>query len=202
MPRPMVPFRGPVAALALAFAMAATTIAVSAAGTTTPQWMNYHQASYSTLTICQDGNWDSNQVGSYQGEMNKWHGISVAVPLANYVGTNCSSVSGKLWRQTTSACGGNWIGCTNVTVDVNGLIKYFDLTINNSYCFSTTGDILAYFNCYDRDTVIGHEAGHSIGLDHNQVDNRSIMYPSQDTLPDARSDPDGNDAAGIHNIYG
>lgn len=181
------------------------TVAAQAVVTSpTPQEQpNLHQQPDSVLTICQDGNWDSDQLGSYQVEMGKWHNISSHVPTYNYVGTNCTSVSGKLWRQTTSACSGNWLGCTDVTYNTStDLITYFDLTIDNNYCFSTLSNVFAYFNCYDRDTTIGHEAGHSIGLDHNQVDNRSIMYPTQDTLPDARSDPTDNDAAGIHNIYG
>lgn len=170
----------------------------------TPQWQpNLHQVSNSVLTVCQDGNWDSDQLGSYQVEMGKWHNISSNVPTYTYVGTNCTSVSGKLWRQTTSACGGGWIACTNVSYNTTtDVITYFDLTINNSYCFSTLNNVFAYFNCYDRDTTIGHEAGHTLGLAHNQVDNRSVMYPTQNTLPDARSDPTDNDAAGIHNIYG
>lgn len=170
----------------------------------TPQEQpNIHQAPNSVLTICQDGNWDSDFLGSYQVEMGKWHAISSAVPTYNYVGTTCTSASGKLWLQQTSACGGSWIGCTNYWYDTTtDQITYFDLTVNSSYCYSTLNNLFAYFQCFDRDTVVGHEAGHSIGLDHNQIDNRSIMWPTQNTLPDARSDPDDNDAAGIHAIYG
>ena len=175
--------------------------------TTTPQWNNYHQPQFANLRVCQDGNWDSDQIGSYQREMSKWDHISAKVPTVNVVGTDCSVGAGKLWRQTTSSCekdDPNWIGCLQPRVDSSGQITYFDLTINNNYCYSTIGNVFAYGQCFDRDTVIGHEAGHSLGLGHNTVDNRSIMWTGapQDTLPDARSDPDSNDAARIIAIYG
>ncbi len=173
---------------------------------TTAQWNNYRWPTGSGGVVCTDGNWDSNHTFSYQSESGKWHNFApIGAPsfaVSSPDPANCSQAVGKLWLQTTSGCTGNWIGCTQVYFDANGFISYFNLTLNNSSCFSNLSNFLAYGQCFDLDTTVGHEAGHSFGMAHNPNDSSSTMYPTQNVLPlDERSDPDCSDQNGLVAIY-
>jgi hypothetical protein len=82
-----------------------------------------------------------------------------------------------------------------------GALVDADIVVNgNGPCFSTADNMPS--SCYDLLSVLAHEAGHFLGLDHNPNDADAVMYPTLaagDTRKRVLSD---DDRAGIAMNYG
>jgi len=84
-------------------------------------------------------------------------------------------------------------------------LTHFDIFLNvEDYAFYNTGGGAA--NEYSFQSVMLHELGHSIGLEHNSSDSDSVMYPylSSNTVKDLPQTVDLTDLSenyGIVNVY-
>lgn len=74
------------------------------------------------------------------------------------------------------AWGTSTLGITFTMFFTNGQLDEADMAMNNNVQWSD--QCANAFNSFDYESVILHEAGHFLGLDHNQANSIAVMFPS------------------------
>lgn len=103
-------------------------------------------------------------------------------------------LGGAQWRYASST-----LGLTTTLYYPNtGEIIDADMELNNNTPWSNTGS----FNSWDFESVVLHEAGHFLGLDHTNNVSTAVMYPTisngqiKNRIP--TTGPDVNDVCGVY----
>ncbi|NJM39708.1 MAG: matrixin family metalloprotease [Anaerolineae bacterium] len=126
-----------------------------------------------------------------------WFSIGLATPSINSI--SATSLAGYV----STACGTQWLGDTApgyACTHTSGRLIY--LNTSSYYDWNTTGtmlDLAPYLRHVDLQTILLHELGHLMGLDHTTYDNGSVMYPQ---YVSARQTLTTDDKWGITQLYG
>jgi MYXO-CTERM domain-containing protein len=94
------------------------------------------------------------------------------------------------------------LAITFVTYDSDsGRISDADVIINADHYQWVQGSFNGCESAYDLQGVLTHEAGHVLGLGHEQMNDAAVMYPTAGTCETAKRTLSDDDMAGLGMIY-
>lgn len=157
------------------------------------RWMNTSSPVKFNVTL--DSTWKS----AITSAMGSWNNVSSAVPLS--IATSSEGWANDIYIISTSE---NWVA-KMFPQQRDGYLGEADIKINNKYPFANG----AVANQYDRQSVLTHELGHSIGIAHCHnsgeahygPDSTYTMYPDSFTASTAARSLEQYDKDAKNQIY-
>lgn len=143
-----------------------------------------------------------NAASTFQAAFNAWAAVGAPQISVASDGHTTGPVADHVDEVMFAPLTGNTLGVTDTWKWTDGTVES-DTVVNSSAPFFQPASEGCYnVDAYDLQSVVTHEFGHVLGLDHSPSDPASTMYPLAAPGETFKRSPDRTDIAGITALYG